>query len=66
MKWGIGIVALIIAGALYYFWQQSHFDAEAEQRAQSAALEAEVKTRMKDEDPPKVIPAGTIMEDGTI
>lgn len=65
MKWGIAIVVLIIAGAMYYFWQESHFSTRGE-RQPATQIQAEVKTRMSDEDPKKVIPAGTIMEDGTI
>jgi hypothetical protein len=65
MKWGIAIVALIIAGALYYFWQESHFSTRGE-RQPATQIQAEVKTRMSEKDPPKVIPEGVIMEDGTI
>lgn len=65
MKWGITIVALIIAGALYYFWQESHFDTRGEKRP-NTQIQADVKARMSEEDPKKEIPKGVIMEDGTI
>lgn len=66
MKWGIGVVALIIAGAMYYFWQQSHFDTRGEPNRNPTQIQAETKVRMSEEEPEKVIPPGTIMEDGTI
>jgi hypothetical protein len=66
MKWGIVIVALVIAGATYYFWQQSHFDADGSPREKGTQIQTEVKTRMSEDDPEKYIPPNTIMEDGTI
>lgn len=68
MKWGIAIVIIIIAGAMVYFWQQSHFDADGEPREGGTQIQAGVKTetRMSEQDPEKVIPPGTIMEDGTL
>lgn len=68
MKWGIAIVAVIIAGATYYFWQESHFDADgaAQKNVTGNRVETETKARMSEKDPEKVIPPGTIMEDGTI
>gem|GEM_PF-3636577 len=67
MKWGIAIVALIIIGATYYFWQQSLLKAKGSPDT-NTQIQAEVKTktRMSEEEPEKVIPPGTIMEDGTI
>ncbi len=66
MKWGILIVALIVGSALYFFWTESHFKTKQERRNTDTQLQAEVKTRMSEKDPEKVIPEGTIMEDGTI
>ncbi|MBL8157964.1 hypothetical protein JNK62_00270 [bacterium] len=65
MKWGIAIVVVIIAGAMYYFWQESHFSTRGE-RKPATQIQAEVKTRMSEDDPKKEIPEGVIMEDGTI
>lgn len=65
MKWGIAIVVMIIIGALLYFWQQSRFEAQGAPE-RNTQIQAEVKTRMSEEDPEKYIPPGTIMEDGTI
>lgn len=66
MKWGIAVVVLIIAGAMYYFWQESHFDTRGERRAPESRVETEVKARMSEEEPKKVIPPNAVMEDGTI
>jgi hypothetical protein len=68
MKWGIAIVALIVGGAAYYFWQQSHFDAKGSAPDPNTQIQAEVKTktRMSEEDPEKYIPPNAVMEDGTI
>lgn len=66
MKWGIAIVALIIAGAMYYFWQESHFATRGERTAPKTQIQAEGKARMSEDEPAKVIPEGVIMEDGTI
>lgn len=65
VKWGIAVVALVIAGAFYYFWQQSHFS-ERGKRQPETQIQAEVKTRMSEDDPKKIIPPNAVMEDGTI
>lgn len=64
MKWGIGIVALIIAGAAYYFWTQSHFDAKSNKPADTQ-IQAKVEVETKKQ-PEKFIPPEAVMEDGTI
>ena len=67
MKWGILIVALIVGGATYYFWQQSHFEARGEPDVDTQIqAKAKVETRMSEDQPEKVIPEDAVMEDGTI
>lgn len=67
MKWGVGLVVLIIAGATCYFWQQSHFDARGNPRKETnTQIETKVRAETPKEHEEKVIPAGSVMEDGTI
>lgn len=65
MKWGIAVVALIIAGATYYFWTESYFTSSGQER-ERAQERIQIEARMSEGDPPKVIPQGAIMEDGTV
>ncbi len=61
MKWGIGVVAFIILCAVYYFWQQSHFESRGNVTPVVRDVREPVPPREQ-----KQIPPNAVMEDGTL